>query len=513
MLAAAWIGGCAHAVPPPGGVEDREPPRVISTTPEQMAVVEPSRDAVVFRFDERISERGLQAPVLVSPETGEVEVSRGRREIRVRLKNGWQPGLVYQVTLLPVVQDLFGNVMPEPVVLVFSTGAEIPNTVVAGVAVDRLTGRPVSKNLRVEATRLPDSTRYVAVGDTAGFFALRHLPPGEYRLVTYQDGNRNRRLDFSEPMFGGAIEIRAADTTLVELPLLAQDTTPARLTRAEVQDSVTVMLRFDDAIDPELRLVDLRVRVFELPDSTLVPINAVLHRHEYDEMVRTARREAPEAGAQAGEDAPPDAPPDSAAAGARPIPRAGPDRRGGPDLRGPRALPGGAGARPEQGRSPEPARVAEDSAAAPLPSQELVVLMANVLKPDTRYRVEVEGLTNLAGLEGGGGSVAFTTPKVAARDTAAAQDTAAAPPDTTIVPPRDSTVVPPDTVPPGAKDLSLLPVGEAGANPGSRKGRPEQVEWGVVRARILGRVETGALRRSRGAQGLRRAQRQAQRRG
>lgn len=511
LLAAVWLGGCAHAVPPPGGEEDREPPRVISTTPEHLAVVEPSRDAVIFRFDERISERGLEDPVLVSPETGAVKVSRGRSELRVRVENGWKPGLVYQVTLLPVVQDMFGNPIPEPVVVAFSTGAEIPNTVVAGLAMDRLTGGPVARNLRVEATRQSDSTRYVAVGDTAGFFAFRYLPPGKYDLISYHDGNRNRRLDYSEPMFGGVIEVGAADTTLLELPLLAQDTTPARLTRAEARDSMTVAVTFDDAIDPDLSLVDVRVRVHELPDSTPVPIGIILHHHEYEAAQRTRMAAARDSADAAEAASPPEAPPDSAARARTEVGRVGRPGRAGRALADPSDVARRAAEEPEPG----PEAAAEDSVKPPLPARELVVILGRALEPETRYHVEVEGLTNIAGLTGGGGSAVFVAPKrPEPPDTAgAAPDTTATPPDTAVVPPPDSTrAPPPDTIPPGADGTTSPPPSAAGAAAGPPSTRPGVADGSVPRLGAMKGVAAEDPWPAAGLRGRRMERRPARRR-
>ena len=87
-LAAALLAlACAQATPPPGGVEDRMPPRIVATTPDTLSIVESLDGPVVFRFNERISERGItNNSVLVSPRTGDVKVKRGREEIRVEVE-------------------------------------------------------------------------------------------------------------------------------------------------------------------------------------------------------------------------------------------------------------------------------------------------------------------------------------------------------------------------------------------------------------------------------------------
>ena len=105
LLVALVFSGCARALPPPGGEPDREPPRLVSTKPEQQAVVQGYEDKVVFTFDETLSERGARDAVLVSPETGRallehllrVAEERGYRELL--LETGSHPAFTPALTL------------------------------------------------------------------------------------------------------------------------------------------------------------------------------------------------------------------------------------------------------------------------------------------------------------------------------------------------------------------------------------------------------------------------------
>ncbi|HUH12523.1 MAG TPA: Ig-like domain-containing protein, partial [Longimicrobiales bacterium] len=286
VLAAA----CASAQPPPGGEEDQRAPRIVEVWPEPFASITELERPAVFRFDERISERGADdAAILVSPRTGRFDIERGRREIRVEPVGGWRPETVYRVVLLPGVRDLFGNERTEPAELVFSTGPIIPNTAIAGTVVDRITGRAVAGAL-VEAVRLPDSLTHVALTDSAGFFAIRHAPPAEYGLRAFRDVNRNRALDGFEERGEELLVLGVSDTAVVTLALLAPDSTPARLAQATAVDSLAVRLLFDDYLDPDRPPADLRAWLFQLPDTVAVPVDTVLfpHRHAALEAARAA---------------------------------------------------------------------------------------------------------------------------------------------------------------------------------------------------------------------------------
>jgi hypothetical protein len=149
---------------------------------------------VRFHFDERISENmaggTLADAVTVSPQSGEVRVSHGGQTITVEVEGGLRSGVVYRVTLLPVVRDLFGNQLRDPFELVFSTGGTPSPTTLAGQVWDRTTGRGLQQAL-VHA-RGADSLVHVAAADQDGIFAFRYLPSGSFVVTGFEDQDRNR---------------------------------------------------------------------------------------------------------------------------------------------------------------------------------------------------------------------------------------------------------------------------------------------------------------------------------
>ncbi|HEX5723950.1 MAG TPA: Ig-like domain-containing protein, partial [Longimicrobiaceae bacterium] len=245
LLAAA----CAHVESPPGGPEDAEPPRLLATRPDTMARLQSYQGPVVFVFSEGISEQNVEQAVTVSPRTSAVDVDKSGDEIRVSLRRGWERGRVYQVNVAAQVRDLFGNVIAEPIRLVFSTGPEIPNTRATGVVVQRTTGQPLVGG-RVEATLLPDSLVYTVITDSAGGFELRQVPEGEYRLRAYSDVNRNLELEEFEPRDTATVRVSvAAPPPRRLLAVLLPDSTPPRAGTATAVDE-WVEVRFDDYLDP-----------------------------------------------------------------------------------------------------------------------------------------------------------------------------------------------------------------------------------------------------------------------
>lgn len=332
--------GCAHVEAPPGGPTDSIPPVVVRVRPDSLSVNPGFRGAVRFEFGERISERDVERSVLLAPAPGGVKVEKAGNSVKAEPRRGWQADRIYHATLLPIVADLFGNRMREPVTLVFSTGPEIPSNRLVGRVVDRVTGQGV-RGVRVEARWLDGDVAYLALTDTAGAFRFAPMPPGRYLIVAFEDRNRNLTLEPFEPADSTALGLTGTDTASVRLRIVEPDTTPPVLGWARMADSVTARLNFDDPLDPEVPVDSLTASLRRTPDGPDVPILRVWHGFEYDRQ-RAAQDTT----------APPPAPPTEA-----PL--------------------------------------------EPLPQRSLYLVLGGPLAPG-EYEVRASGVRNLSGVEGGG---------------------------------------------------------------------------------------------------------------
>ena len=392
---------CARVQPPPGGARDETPPAVISITPEPMSTVAPSDEPVVIAFEERISERDVEDAIYVSPATGALDVSQGRRDIEVRIAGGWQPGRVYRVVVQPKIRDLFENTIPRPIEIAFSTGGEFSQAALAGVAYERVTGNAVA-DVRVEARPVEGGAYHLALTDSGGVYRLPYLPPGTYLLRGYADQNRDRRRDAYETADSTTVVLGATDTVLRPLALLRPDSTAANLTRVQVVDSITLRLQFDDYMDVGTPQQLANVIVRTLPDSTIVPLAGVYYPHvlaeERERQDSIARDSAAVEMAAADSAAAPTPPADTV--------RPADDRRttARRDSAAVDTIP------------PDPLtlRVREAGllpvAGAPLPVRELMVVLAQPVVPEAEYTVAVTGILNLVGIGSGGGTSNFSAP-------------------------------------------------------------------------------------------------------
>ena len=269
---------------------------MLETFPDTFAVLPAFDEEIRIVFDERISESGAQGSldqaVTVSPESGEVTVRHSSRALRVRMEGGFLPDEVYRVTVQPVVRDLFGNSLVDPFEFIFSTGAEMTPTVLAGSIVDRITDEPIEgARVTARAERPPGVEAsddevvptHVALTDERGVYALRYVPSGGYEITAFVDQDRNGGPSNLEPIGTGRGVLNPADTVLMNFALLVPDTTPAMVGSVDVVDSLTLTVEFDDFLDPTSSLTGVSASLG--PDS-LGPAEVVTIMHERDYLER-----------------------------------------------------------------------------------------------------------------------------------------------------------------------------------------------------------------------------------
>lgn len=439
------IGACARPAAPPGGPGDGLPPVVAAVEPDTFAVVEPGDQTLRLRFNERISRNTSQgtlaSAVTVSPRTGEVSVSHDRMGLDISLEGGLQPGLVYRVAVAPVLEDMFNNPMAVPFEWVFSTGGEINPNVIFGQVWDATTGEPVEAAV-VEVRRAAlaeaaaDTFPYVTSTDSLGIFVLRYLPVGALDIRAWQDLNRDQEVELTEPVWRQRQQIGSTDTLRVShVPLLAGDTTWAEAVSAEVLDSLTIRVEFDDFLDPGAPIQEVSASLAPAVDSIGEPLEAsvgaptievlrLFHEAEFAQWadsVAGAETEARDAELEVGAAA--DDPPvaDSAVAADTVLADTLTVESTPPDSIPPDSL--AAEQQPEPAPRPRSPDEFAISAALdllpngrPIPQQTLVVRLAAPLPRGVPYDLTLTGVINLVQRAGGGGVVRIALEEIEPED-------------------------------------------------------------------------------------------------
>lgn len=407
----AVLTACASAAPPPGGPEDKEPPKLVRITPDTSAV-NVREKVVTFQFDETINDRGtgpqeVGAYFLVSPSDGEPNISWHRSRIEVRPRGQFRPNTAYTVTMLPGLTDLHTNKMKTGAQVVFSTGPVIPPYYINGIAFDWAGERPAPFAYMEALT--PDSVRYLAQTDSIGKFTIGPLVQGTYLVRAIIDANSNRALDRNE-LFD-SLRVAVPLPGPIELLAAARDTLPARISTVERTDSVTLTVTFDRVLDPA-QTIDVSAFRLVAADSSVVPITRVSTprglKLEQDSAAKVSADSARRADSVAGKKL-------------VPLPVPGP--------------PPAVGGKPAPAPPPKPSR--------PPPFPTVTLRVGRALGNNQDFRLSVKGLRSLSGFTQPS-ERRFTTPKPPPpppprKDSTAAKPSARA----------DSTTVAPPTRPPG----------------------------------------------------------------
>jgi Big-like domain-containing protein len=383
-LALALAAACANTGEPPGGPPDEKPPVILGVYPESGAVLPNPRGDAVIQFDGVIDEQsgggtgpvtGLASRILLSPTAGPVTVSWHRSAIHVKPKEGWKPGRIYQLQILPGIADLRRNVMKQRRTIVFSTGPVIPHASLAGTAILWVEQRALVGGL-VRAQLLPDTLAYLALVDSSGGFRFDDLPPGRYAVFAIADQNGNRVRDRREAFDSALVSLDSTATAV--LFAFVHDTTGPKLRQADPLDSVAARLTFTQPLDPGQALASLRVRVVALPDSTPVRVRGLFVEATYDSLAALQRAALDSARAAHDTTRKPSPPPrDTTHADTLGRPAARPDTSGLHLILRQR----------------------------PVPQDKLVLRFDTTLTPGAKYFVEVRGARNLTGIAADGHTV------------------------------------------------------------------------------------------------------------
>lgn len=446
LSALALIGAaCANLGDPPGGPPDTAPPAILAVRPDSGAIVPDLEGDAVIQFDEVIDEleggfgrgagggggtsggggglSGLERQVVLSPVAGPVKVNWRRSAIYLKPKEGWQPGRVYRLELLPGILDLRRNRLNEGRTIIFSTGPALPHGRLDGMAVLWVEQRALPLAL-IQAVQLPDTVPYLTVADSGGGFRLDGIPSGPYVVYAVHDQNGNRRRDRREAYDSALVTIDSSASAV--LWTFVHDTAGPRLRAADPLDTLATRLTFGQPLDPAAPLGTSQVQVLALPDSTPVAVTAVLTVAQHDSLVARARAAVDSARKAADTTTNRDSTPPQAPAGGPPPPAPRPPAA----ERAPAA-----GGPPAAAAAPDTSTVRRLLRERPVPSDKLVVRVAQPFEAGRKYLVRVLGATNLNGARTDGQAVLTlpAAPKPAARDTIRA--------------PRDSSRISRDTTP------------------------------------------------------------------
>jgi len=226
------IISCATVVPPPGGPEDKLPPRVSGTTLVPNSVNQSVNLDLTLQFDEWIAQKPPNGAVAISPPiAGRLRLKADGDKLRVYSTEPLDSNTTYMLTVTNAIKDLRDNPLEKPFQILFSTGPvldslktdfsiwlhdsliakkKFPIVALYPIGKIRATKSYLAKfrdsTLTAETDTTPNITKeipqYFAQTDSLGKGTLHGMQKGLYLAVAFLDENNNQKLDIENEIAG-----------------------------------------------------------------------------------------------------------------------------------------------------------------------------------------------------------------------------------------------------------------------------------------------------------------------
>lgn len=194
---------CASMGTPSGGPRDEDPPRFITSSPEQGAV-EVTPNKVVLTFNELVNVKDAFNKVVVSPPSAQTpRVSSLGRRVTVEFRDTLLPNTTYTVDFGDAIVDNNEGNKLENFIYTFSTGPHLDSLMISGMVLGAQDLEPSSGIYVGLHTNLEDSAfrknrfERIAKTDENGKFVIGGLAPGSYRIYALED--KDNDLKWSSP--------------------------------------------------------------------------------------------------------------------------------------------------------------------------------------------------------------------------------------------------------------------------------------------------------------------------
>jgi hypothetical protein len=226
------IFSCATVVSPPGGPEDKLPPRISGTTLVPYSVNQSVNLDLTLQFDEWIVQKPPNGAVAISPPIlGRLRLKADGDKLRIYSTEPLDSNTTYMLTVTNAIKDLRDNPLEKPFQILFSTGpvldslktdffVQLHDSLITKKKFPIVAFYPIGKirtvksylakfrdsTLSAEADTIPNITKeipqYFAQTDSLGKGTLSGMQKGSYLAVAFLDENNNQKLDIISEIAG-----------------------------------------------------------------------------------------------------------------------------------------------------------------------------------------------------------------------------------------------------------------------------------------------------------------------
>ena len=252
---------CAKEGMPPGGPEDKTPPRVVATFPPAGSTQVGMDVQIEIAFTERMEKKKTEESIFISPlpETP-WDFSWHKNRVNLKPPEPLRSKTTYVITIGTGAVDLRRNRMRESYSFAFSTGDFIDSCEISGETQTEgkkeagisIWAYPLDEKAGVDILR--DKPTYVTQTDFEGKYNLKNLRFDRYRLFAVKDNNGDLEWDIEDEPLGVTTQDVTLDSAIfsrknMNFVLTLKDTSHPSLIRCQALDRNGIELDFDESLE------------------------------------------------------------------------------------------------------------------------------------------------------------------------------------------------------------------------------------------------------------------------
>lgn len=239
---------CAQIVQPTGGENDKTPPELISSFPENKTR-NFSGQEFKLTFNELIDASSIHNELFIVPDPGSPYETKVRNNtVTLKFDKPLAENTTYTLNFRNGIKDLTERNPARNLKLVISTGQELDSLMLTGTLIDLFTKEPkmdVTVGL-YPADTLPFAKKkplYFVKTDSSGKYTLENLKNNKYFMLAFTDKNNNLRYDQKEETLGflpDSLDLQS-NTALPDMEIYRADHSRNKIKRALSRENEFVL--------------------------------------------------------------------------------------------------------------------------------------------------------------------------------------------------------------------------------------------------------------------------------
>lgn len=258
---------CANQSSPTGGPQDKEPPELYSSSPENNSKNFSGKN-IELVFTEDIKLKDPKEEILITPSVGKnTKYIVRKNRLTIEPEFPWKENTTYSLSFREGVQDITEGNPADNLRIAFSTGPVIDSLSIQG-RVKETFGETIPQKITVAVYEsdtfniYKHAPVYFTKTDKKGRFSIQNLKAGKYYLYAFDDKNKNLKAESKSERHAYLLDPvdPAVKSDSVLLSLIMVDARPIQITSIRHTDKGT-RVRFGKAVD-SITLISTRKNDF-----------------------------------------------------------------------------------------------------------------------------------------------------------------------------------------------------------------------------------------------------------